>query len=76
MKTPRWLSRLGSSALIGGQALAAVAKGKINLNELIDNLMEAGPSSFLVILITGLASGTVFNIQVAAELTKKFHAAT
>ncbi|MEY4355155.1 MAG: hypothetical protein RLZZ89_223, partial [Cyanobacteriota bacterium] len=39
MKTPRWLSRLGSSALIGGQALAAVAKGKINLNELIDNLM-------------------------------------
>ena len=35
MKTPRWLSRLGSSALIGGQALAAVAKGKINLNELL-----------------------------------------
>ncbi len=76
MKTPRWLSRLGSSALIGGQALAAVAKGKINLNELIDNLMEAGPSSFLVILITGLASGTVFNIQVAAQLTKNGAAST
>ena len=71
MKTPRWLQRLGSSALIGGQALAAAARGKINKSELIDNLMEAGPGSFLVVLITGLASGTVFNIQVAAELTKQ-----
>jgi phospholipid/cholesterol/gamma-HCH transport system permease protein len=33
--------------------------------------MEAGPSSFLVVLIIGMAAGTVFNIQVAAELTKQ-----
>ncbi|NDC07219.1 MAG: ABC transporter permease, partial [Synechococcaceae bacterium WBA_2_066] len=71
MKIPRWLQRLGSSALIGGQALAAAARGKINKSELIDNFMEAGPGSFLVVLITGIASGTVFNIQVAAELTKQ-----
>ncbi|MFZ4804903.1 MAG: MlaE family ABC transporter permease [Synechococcus lacustris] len=76
MKAPRWLRRLGSSALIGGQALAAVAKGKVNLSELTDNLMEAGPSSFLVVMITGLAAGTVFNIQVAAELTKQGAAST
>ena len=76
MKAPRWLRRLGSSALIGGQALAAVAKGKVNLSELTDNLMEAGPSSFLVVMITGLAAGTVFNIQVAAELSKQGAAST
>jgi phospholipid/cholesterol/gamma-HCH transport system permease protein len=38
--------------------------------------MEAGPSSFLVVMITGLAAGTVFNIQVAAELTKQGAAST
>ena len=76
MKAPRCLRRLGSSALIGGQALAAVAKGKVNLSELTDNLMEAGPFTFLVVMITGLAAGTVFNIQVAAELTKQGAAST
>jgi len=76
VKAPRWLTRLGSSALIGGQALAAVARGKVNLSELTDNLMEAGPSTFLVVMITGLAAGTVFNIQVAAELTKQGAAST
>jgi phospholipid/cholesterol/gamma-HCH transport system permease protein len=48
----------------------------VNLSELTDNLMEAGPSTFLVVLITGLAAGTVFNIQVAAELTKQGAAST
>lgn len=76
LESPRWLRRLGSSALIGGQALAAVARGKVNLSELTDNLMEAGPSTFLVVMITGLAAGTVFNIQVAAELTKQGAAST
>ena len=76
LRAPRWLRRLGSSALIGGQALAAVARGKVNLSELTDNLMEAGPSTFLVVMITGLAAGTVFNIQVAAELTKQGAAST
>jgi phospholipid/cholesterol/gamma-HCH transport system permease protein len=33
--------------------------------------MEAGPGSFLIVLITALAAGTVFNIQVVAELSKQ-----
>ena len=53
-RSPRWLRRLGSSCLIGGQALAAAARGKVPIGELSDNLMEAGPSSFLVVLIIGL----------------------
>ncbi|MCT0226894.1 ABC transporter permease [Synechococcus sp. CS-1331] len=75
-KSPRWLSRLGSSLLIGGQAVSAVAKGRIGFNDLMQELMEAGPGSFLIVLITALAAGTVFNIQVAAELSKQGASAT
>jgi phospholipid/cholesterol/gamma-HCH transport system permease protein len=71
MKTPRWLKRLGSSLMIGGQAVAATARGRVNSIDLFDQLMEAGPGSFLIVLITGVAAGTVFNIQVAAELARQ-----
>ena len=71
MPTPRWLQRLGMSLLIGGQAVSAIARGRIDANDLVQELQEAGPGSFLIVLITGLAAGTVFNIQVAAELSKK-----
>ncbi|MDP6193641.1 MAG: ABC transporter permease [Prochlorococcaceae cyanobacterium ETNP18_MAG_1] len=71
MMTPRWLKRLGSSLMIGGQAVAATARGRVNSIDLFDQLMEAGPGSFLIVLITGVAAGTVFNIQVAAELSRQ-----
>jgi phospholipid/cholesterol/gamma-HCH transport system permease protein len=68
---PRWLSRLLASLLIGGQAVSAMASGRISFNDLMQELMEAGPGSFLIVVITGLAAGTVFNIQVVAELSKQ-----
>ncbi|MEB3307646.1 MAG: ABC transporter permease [Cyanobacteriota bacterium] len=68
---PRWLSRLLASLLIGGQSVSAMASGRISLNDLMQELMEAGPGSFLIVVITGLAAGTVFNIQVVAELSKQ-----
>ncbi|HGY5548453.1 MAG: MlaE family ABC transporter permease [Prochlorococcus sp.] len=71
MTSPRWLKRLGSSLMIGGQAVAATARGRVNSIDLFDQLMEAGPGSFLIVLITGVAAGTVFNIQVAAELSRQ-----
>ncbi len=71
MKSPRWLKRLGSSLLIGGQAITSASKGDINKNDLIEQLMEAGPASFVIVLITGVSAGTVFNIQVAAELSRQ-----
>lgn len=70
-KLPRWLRRLGASALIGGQSVSAIARGQINVNDLMQELLEAGPGSFLIVLITALAAGTVFNIQVVAELSKQ-----
>jgi len=70
-RTPRWLRRLGSSLMIGGQAVSAIARGRIGFTDLLQELLEAGPGSFLIVLITGLAAGTVFNIQIAAELSKQ-----
>jgi phospholipid/cholesterol/gamma-HCH transport system permease protein len=71
MKPPRWLQRLGASLMIGGQAVSAIARSRIGMVDLIQELLEAGPGSFLIVLITALAAGTVFNIQVAAELSKQ-----
>jgi phospholipid/cholesterol/gamma-HCH transport system permease protein len=71
LRLPRCLRRLGSSALIGGQAVSAIAHGRIGFNDLMQELLEAGPASFLIVLITALAAGTVFNIQVVAELSKQ-----
>jgi phospholipid/cholesterol/gamma-HCH transport system permease protein len=51
--------------------VSAIARGRINTNDMMQELLEAGPGSFLIVLITGLAAGTVFNIQVAAELSKQ-----
>jgi len=71
LRAPRWLRRLGASLMIGGQSVSAIARGRIGLTDLMQELLEAGPGSFLIVLITGLAAGTVFNIQVAAELSRQ-----
>ena len=54
MRSPRWLHRLLASLVIGGQAVTATVKGRINRSELQDQLMEAGPSSLLIVLILSL----------------------
>ena len=64
-----FFKRLLSSLVIGGQAINFIFKGKISKNDLFDQLMESGPGSLLIVLITGVAAGTVFNIQVASQLT-------
>ena len=71
MSSPRWLQRLLASLVIGGQAVTATVKGRINRSELQEQLMEAGPGSLLIVLIISVAAGSVFNIQVAAELSRQ-----
>ena len=66
---PKFLKRLTKSLIIGGQALSYIFRGKISKGDLIDQLMESGPGSLIIVLITGIAAGTVFNIQVASQLT-------
>ncbi len=67
---PKWLSRLGSSLLLGGQTVAALARGRWGGDEALAQMHIAGPDSFLVVLLVGVAAGTVFNVQVASELTE------
>ena len=69
MYFPKFFKRLVSSLIIGGQAINYIFKGKISKNDLFEQLMESGPGSLLIVLITGIAAGTVFNIQVASQLT-------
>jgi len=69
MYIPKFFKRLVSSLIIGGQAINFILRGKISKNDLSDQLMESGPGSLLIVLITGVAAGTVFNIQVASQLT-------
>ena len=57
--------------MIGGQAVTAIARGRVSFNDLMQELLEAGPGSFLIVVITALAAGTVLNIQVVAELSKQ-----
>ena len=71
LRVPRPLRRLAASCMIGGQALSAIAGGRVGFNDLMQELLEAGPASFLIVLITALAAGTVFNIQVVEELSKQ-----
>ena len=70
MYYPKFFKRLVSSLIIGGQAINFIFKGKISKNDLFDQLMETGPGSLLIILITGISAGTVFNIQIASQLTE------
>ena len=58
-----FFKRLLSSLIIGGQAISFIFRGKISKNDLFEQLMESGPGSLLIVLITGIAAGTVFNIH-------------
>ena len=69
MHYPKFFKRLLRSLVIGGQSINYIFNGKVSKNDLFEQLMEAGPGSLIIVLITGIAAGTVFNIQVASQLT-------
>ena len=66
MHYPKFFKRLLKSLVIGGQSINYIFNGKVSKNDLFEQLMEAGPGSLIIVLITGIAAGTVFNIQVAS----------
>jgi len=65
MYYPNFFKRLLSSLIIGGQAINFIFRGKISKNDLFDQLMESGPGSLLIVLITGIAAGTPETILTA-----------
>ena len=52
MYYPNFFKRLLRSLVIGGQSIYYIFQGKISKNDLFEQLMEAGPGSLIIVLIT------------------------
>lgn len=63
----RWTERLVAAALLGGQVLLHLLKGKIHRRNTLDQMASVGPDSLLVVLLTAISIGMVFTIQVSRE---------
>ena len=69
MGNRHWLRRLGSTTVLAGQAVASLARGRWGPAEAFAQMYVAGPNSFIVVILVGVAAGTVFNVQIASELS-------
>ncbi len=63
----RWLKRLFTAILLGGQALIHVLKGRFHYSNIIEQMSFVGPASILIAILTSTTVGMVFTIQVARE---------
>ncbi len=63
----RWLKRLFTAILLGGQALIHVLKGRFHYSNIIEQMNFVGPASILIAILTSTTVGMVFTIQVARE---------
>ena len=60
MMYPKFFKRLIKSLVIGGQSINYIFNRKISKNDLFEQLMEAGPGSFIIVLITFIHSLVFF----------------
>jgi phospholipid/cholesterol/gamma-HCH transport system permease protein len=63
----RWLRRLFSAILLGGQVLIHVIKLRFHYDNTMEQMRVVGPASILIALLTSTTVGMVFTIQVARE---------
>jgi phospholipid/cholesterol/gamma-HCH transport system permease protein len=63
----RWLRRLWSSILLGGQVLVHLLKLRIHYSNTMDQMRVVGPASIMIALLISTTVGMVFTIQVARE---------
>lgn len=63
----RWFQRLIAAALLGGQVVIHLARGRIHRRNTLDQMAMVGPESLLIALLTASFVGMVFTIQVARE---------
>jgi phospholipid/cholesterol/gamma-HCH transport system permease protein len=63
----RWLKRLWSAILLGGQVLIHILKLKFNYTNTVEQMNVVGPGSFFISLLISTTVGMVFTIQVARE---------
>ena len=65
-----WSSRLLAAALLGGQVLVHLLRGKIHRRNTLEQMVVVGPDSLLIVLVTAAFMGMVFTIQVSREFIK------
>jgi phospholipid/cholesterol/gamma-HCH transport system permease protein len=63
----RWLRRLFSAILLGGQVLIHIIQLRFHYNNTMEQMRVVGPASILIALLTSATVGMVFTIQVARE---------
>lgn len=62
-----WTQRYIAALFLGGQVMTHVIKGKIHRHNTLDQMVNVGPESLLISLLTASFVGMVFTIQVARE---------
>lgn len=63
----KWLGRLASAALLGGQLLLHLRPGRVHRRNTLEQMAVVGPDSLNIALVTAAFVGMVFTIQVARE---------
>ena len=62
-----WIQRSWSAVLLSGKAIFFLFTRRLDFNTSMDQMMEVGPASLVIALITAAVIGMVFTIQVARE---------
>ena len=62
-----WIQRSWAAFLLTGKAIFFLFTRKLDFNSSVEQMMEAGPASLIIALITAAVIGMVFTIQVARE---------
>ncbi len=62
-----WIKRSWSAVLLSGKAIFFLFTRRLDFNSSIEQMMEVGPASLVIAMITAAVIGMVFTIQVARE---------
>ena len=62
-----WIQRSLSAVLLSGKAIFFLFTRRLDFNSSIEQMMEVGPASLVIAMITAAVIGMVFTIQVARE---------
>lgn len=58
------------AAVMGGQVLMRVLRGRVQRQRVMDHMVAAGPGSLTPVLMTNLFAGMIFSIQTAREMAR------
>ncbi|HEY9665029.1 MAG TPA: MlaE family lipid ABC transporter permease subunit [Allocoleopsis sp.] len=65
-----WSQRAGTAIFLAGRVLYHIFTGKIDRRGTLNQMMEVGPASLIIVLLTAASIGMVFTIQVTREFLR------